>query len=190
MGAEFPSSDKKNPKEIVRLNYVRVIERNPPEGVEPVEWILTTSEDVSTQEGALEVVEIYRKRWIIEEFFKALKKTGCKVEEKRFRTPESWENFITFSSTMATKILTLRTLERKPNSVPLEEILSKNELFVAKRMGREFKMIIRSTKGFLKLIASIGGHKPSNGKVGWQILLRGFLQFQFMAMALGSQIFK
>ena len=41
--------------------------------MEPVDWLLLTSEPIDTDEQILEVVDIYRARWLIEEYFSALK---------------------------------------------------------------------------------------------------------------------
>lgn len=58
---------------------VRVGERNPPKGVEPLEWILLTNVPVETLADALERIDWYRLRWIIEEYHKA-QKTGVEIE--------------------------------------------------------------------------------------------------------------
>ena len=50
---------------------VRVVELDPPEGVEPIEWILLTSEAVESFEQACERVDWNACRWIIEEWHKA-----------------------------------------------------------------------------------------------------------------------
>jgi hypothetical protein len=61
------------PEAEVVVNVVRVWESSPVEGEPAVEWLLYTSEPVDTAEQLLRVVDIYRARWVIEEFFKALK---------------------------------------------------------------------------------------------------------------------
>lgn len=60
---------KKFPEK-VEVNAVYVYETNPPEGEKPVEWILFTTEPIHTAEDVLRVVDLYRTRWMIEEFFK------------------------------------------------------------------------------------------------------------------------
>jgi hypothetical protein len=66
----------------VTINVVSVRERNAPIDMEPVDWVLFTSEPIDTEEQILRVVDLYRARWTIEEYFKALK-TGL----HRRRTP-------------------------------------------------------------------------------------------------------
>src|SRR5262249_40228772 len=52
------------------VNVVYVTEIDPPSDAEPIEWMLATTEPIDTVEDILRVVDDYRARWIIEEFFK------------------------------------------------------------------------------------------------------------------------
>jgi hypothetical protein len=54
---------------------VRAWEPEPPEGVEPLEWVLLTSVPVQTVEHAWERVDWYRARWIVEIVQSQLTKT-------------------------------------------------------------------------------------------------------------------
>jgi hypothetical protein len=64
------------------VNVVQVYEVEPPEGEEPVEWRLVTNEPMTTVGQVAAVVDHYRGRWTVEEFFKALK-TGCAIETRQ-----------------------------------------------------------------------------------------------------------
>src|SRR6267142_183172 len=64
----------------IPLHCVHVREVDAPEGAEPIEWRLWTNLPVDTPAQILYVVDVYRARWLIEEFFKALK-TGCALEK-------------------------------------------------------------------------------------------------------------
>jgi hypothetical protein len=55
------------------LRAVYVFEPSPPLNEEPIEWILVTSEPVHSAAQIEAVVDHYRARWVIEEYFKALK---------------------------------------------------------------------------------------------------------------------
>lgn len=68
--------------ELLECNLVQVVETDPPEGQEPLNWYLLTSVEVTSFEVALKVIEWYRYRWIIEEYHKCIK-TGCKVERAK-----------------------------------------------------------------------------------------------------------
>ena len=71
----------------VEINVVFVEEINPPDGEEPITWLLLTSLAVDTFEQACLVVEYYLCRWQIEIYFKVLK-SGCKIEDRQFETSE------------------------------------------------------------------------------------------------------
>jgi hypothetical protein len=69
------------------LNVVRVWEVDVPEGVKPVEWYLLTIEPIETPEQSSRSW-IYRARWVIEEFFKALK-SGCAIEKRQLESKDA-----------------------------------------------------------------------------------------------------
>src|SRR5882762_3222479 len=62
------------------LQVVEVREVNPPENEIPIVWRIITTEPVDTEEQVAAVVDAYRQRWLVEEFFKAVK-TGCRYEQ-------------------------------------------------------------------------------------------------------------
>lgn len=49
-----------------KVSFVHVREAHPVDGGEPIDWLLLTSEPVTTWEDALQVVKWYRRRWLIE----------------------------------------------------------------------------------------------------------------------------
>jgi hypothetical protein len=69
----------------VTLNVVLVHEPHPPQGEEPIEWLLLTSLSIDTEEQVRRVIQYYCTRWMVEVFFRVLK-SGCRVEERRFET--------------------------------------------------------------------------------------------------------
>ena len=68
-----PPSHLQNEKDAVTMNVVLVSERTPPQGEQPIEWVLLTTLPIST---LAEVIEYDATRWMIEVFFKTLK-SGC-----------------------------------------------------------------------------------------------------------------
>lgn len=67
----------------VVINVVLVREVNPPEGEEPVEWMLLTTLPIDTVEEVRRIIQYYCARWMIEVLFRTLK-SGCRVEERLF----------------------------------------------------------------------------------------------------------
>jgi len=69
--------------ESVPLSLVEVIELTPPAGVEPVHWRLLTTHAVADVTTAWQIVDWYRRRWTIEQFFRVLKTQGFRVEDSQ-----------------------------------------------------------------------------------------------------------
>ena len=61
------------------------MEPSPPEGVEPLEWVLYTDEPIEALEAAPVGVMDYATRFLIEEFHKGLK-TGLRIEALQLET--------------------------------------------------------------------------------------------------------
>src|SRR5260370_28521316 len=59
-------------------------ETAPPKGAEAVEWILLTNVPVLSAADALERLNWYERRGIVEEYHKA-QKTGCGIEQLQFQ---------------------------------------------------------------------------------------------------------
>src|SRR5919108_653606 len=105
------------------MNVVNVVEVDAPAGAEPVSWTLWTSEPVETAEQALAVVDYYRRRWVIEEYFKALK-TGCAYESRQLESRHALLNALAVFAPIAWRLLSLRTANRTTPELPGAQMLS------------------------------------------------------------------
>jgi hypothetical protein len=47
---------------------VEAVEVDPPDNEEPVRWLLMTNEPIDSVEDVMRVVDLYRTRWLIEEY--------------------------------------------------------------------------------------------------------------------------
>ena len=104
---------KENPS--LKLYAVYTMEKNPPKGEEPISWMLLTTIPVLNYEDAVEKIEWYMNRWVIEIFFKTLK-SGCKTEERQLKTVDSLKSCITVDCIIAWRILFLTLIGRElPN---------------------------------------------------------------------------
>jgi len=63
---------------------VAVVERHPPRGEAPLEWILLVTWPVTTLEQAMQCVRLYSRRWLVERYHFVLK-SGCRLEAKQLR---------------------------------------------------------------------------------------------------------
>ena len=156
------------------VNVVRVNEPQPPSGQEPVEWLLYTSLPVDSPEQVLAVVDAYRQRWLIEEFFKALK-TGCAFEERQLESTHALVNLLAVSIPIAWHLLRLRTLARVDADTPASSIASPAQLACLRyELGRHSLPKSPTARQVLLAIAKLGGHLSNNGDPGWITLGRGY----------------
>ncbi len=162
---KYPSS--------LRLWLVRVWEETPPTGEAPVEWLLLTSEPCETVAEIARVVDIYRSRWMIEEFFKALK-TGCALEERQLESRHALLNLLALFLPIAVHLLWLRTCARDTPDVPATEVLTPLQLTVVRHRSHRSMPENPTASQALWALAGMGGHIANNGWPGWQVLGRAF----------------
>lgn len=155
------------------LNLVHVIEIDAPTGEQPIEWLLYTNEPIATATDVLAVVDAYRSRWVIEEFFKALK-TGCAIERRQLESKDALLNCLGLMAPIAAKMLSLRSLARVDPSAPATNVLSPVELDALRDVATASLPSVPTARQALFAIAALAGHLKGNGPPGWQILARGF----------------
>jgi hypothetical protein len=167
------------------LNVVRVWESEPPADQPPVEWLLYTSEPIATPDDVLRVVDWYRARWTIEEYFKALK-TGCALEKRQLEDLAALVNVLALFIPIAWRLLLLKSEARDTPTAPATTILEPEELKVLRIAGRKKLSANPTVEEAMLAIAALGGHLKHNGRPGWQTLAHGYLTLQ--AMMLGWRL--
>ncbi len=95
---------------------------------EPIVWRLLTSHRPNTVASAWQIVDWYRSRWIIEQFFRILKKQGLQLEDSQIETAERLIKLVAIAAQAA--ILTLQLVQARDgkSAVPAELIFDKAEL--------------------------------------------------------------
>lgn len=165
----------------LQLTVVHVYEDSPPEGEERIEWFLLTSEAVSNLEEATAVVDHYRARWVIEEYFKALK-TGCAIEKRQLTNYDALVRTLGLFVPIAWKLLALRSLANNPIPRPAAELFDDEDLAVIRVLLRKRRSDHHlsekpTVRDAMLAIAALGGHIKNNGDPGWLVLGRGFQLF-------------
>lgn len=172
-----PDNAPKSIPEYLKVNVVRVWEVGQPEGEPAVEWFLFTSEPVDTVDQVLAVVDYYRARWVIEEYFKALK-TGCAFESRQLETYEHLRNALGLLMPIAVELLRLRNLARDDPKAPGNAVLPDIQLNVLRATCRRLLPEDPTAEEVQLAVAALGGHIRSNGAPGWQVLWRGYKVLQ------------
>jgi Transposase DNA-binding/Transposase DDE domain len=163
--------------ESIELNVVQVLEEDPPEGEEPIAWVLATSLPVKTPAQVATILDFYRARWLIEEFHKALK-TGCLVEKRQLESFESITTLLALCYPIACEILRLRSHARQTHV--LASAVMRPSLLKCLRQHPKARPLSKepSMEEALAVIAGLGGHIKHNGPPGWQTIAAGYMTIQ------------
>lgn len=167
-----PQHAPKTLPETVEVTVVQVIEPHAPAGEQPIGWTLLTSESVSNSTEAWKVVDHYRARWRIEEYFKALK-TGCAFEKRPMESLDAVLHMFGIMAPIAWQMLATRTLLRTNPRAPAKQALRSTQLevlFHFKGISPEAQLA-----DALLAIAEMGGHQQRRkAPPGWLTLAKGF----------------
>jgi hypothetical protein len=91
----------------IAVNVVELIEPRPPKQAEPVHWILLTTHDVKTLDEAWRIVGWYRRRWIIEQFFRTMKLQGLRIEDSQLATADRLCKLLAIAASAAAIVIQL-----------------------------------------------------------------------------------
>ena len=91
----------------VRVSLVEVSEIDAPPGVEPVLWRLLTTHRVEDVTMAWRVVGWYRRRWVVEQFFRTLKQQGLQLEDSQLESAERLMKLTAIAARAACTIMQL-----------------------------------------------------------------------------------
>jgi hypothetical protein len=168
----------------IDLTVVRIWEDDPPEGVEPLEWILGTDLPDVSPEALFTYQHWYQWRWRTAEEYHKVQKTGCRIEDIRFETKTRLQTMIAIISVVAVRMLNLRWMRESCPDAPATTIASEEEI-VAIQAARPGKPIL-TVKEFVNRVAGLGGFlgRKCDGCPGWQALWRGYQRLADILMGL------
>lgn len=163
----------------VRLWVVWVRESgDPPEGSEPVEWVLLTSLPTEDAAAAWERVAWYRCRWIVEEYHHCLK-SGCSLEQRQLREEARLERLLGLLAPMAVYLLQLRDLARSEPQRLARETLPADLVQVVAQLA-QVPIASVTLDQFWTTVARQGGYlgRTHDGPPGWKTLWAGWRHIQ------------
>jgi hypothetical protein len=101
-------------------------EVDPPAGEAPIEWLLLSSLPVANVDEAVERVQWYSCRWLVEIYHKVLK-SGCRIEARQLETVFNLKRYLALDGVVAWQVLYLTMLGRKLPDVPCTAVLEAHE---------------------------------------------------------------
>jgi hypothetical protein len=166
----------------VTLTMVDVRETSSPADGKPIHWRLLTTHEVADLGDARRIVDLYRLRWTVEEYFHTLKTAGFDIEAADIGDPQAMTKFVVAAAVAAVTVMQLvksrdgATDQRlddgfEPADQPILEAIS------ARLEGKTARQRNPHPKGSLAFAAwvmgRLGGWTGYYGKPGPQVMRRG-----------------
>jgi hypothetical protein len=136
------------------LNVVSATEIEPPEGAEPIHWVLITTLPIDTPEQSCTIVAYYAKRWVIECLHKTLK-SGIGVERFQIDQAHALMNAVAVAYFAAWRILALTYVARTDPERPAEALMQPIEIEVLQAAQ---KKPVRTVAEAVLAIAMLAGY--------------------------------
>jgi Transposase Tn5 dimerisation domain/Transposase DNA-binding len=172
----------------LRAWAVHVVEERPPRGkeVQPVEWMLLTSEPVTSAQDARRITGWYARRWIVEEFHR-VEKEGCRLEATQLDDAADIQRLAAITAVMAVRLLGLRdhadpAHPRADDPRATSELADDGVLAIVSRLCGTPRARL-TPRVLLDAIARKGGWlgRAGDGRPGWKCLWRGWHDVALMA---------
>jgi hypothetical protein len=173
----------------VALTLLDVKETTVPEQGEPIHWRLITTHAIDSPLKARMVLDFYRRRWIVEDYFRTLKTAGFGIEAAEIEDPDAMARLVGAVAVAGVTVLQLvrardGTTDQMlreafdPADQPLLEALS------AKFEGKTERQKNPHPKGTLAyaawVIARLGCWDGYYGKPGPKVMRLGLQDFQLI----------
>ena len=173
--------------EAISVTLVDVREVSAPAGTEPIHWRLLTTVKATKLSEARKIIDCYRMRWNIEEFFRTLKTAGFNIEQADISEPRVMINFVAAATVAAVTIMQLVKARDGTTHQPLTEAFEAGdqallESISSKLAGATKRQQNPHPSGSLAFaawaIARLGGWDGYYGKPGPKVMRRGLDDFR------------
>ena len=138
---------------------------------------------MATFDDAWRVVEWYERRWVIEEYHKALK-TGCQIEDLQFTCVDRLQPAIALLSAVVLTLLHLRDASRHPQAATTKatKLLAVEYVEVLSLWRHRELRVGWTLREFYLALARLGGHqnRTRDPHPGWLVLWRGWTKLQLL----------
>jgi len=163
---------------------VHVVEDNPPEGQDAIEWYLLTTMRIESVADAENCLRWYCLRWRIEDWHRVLK-TGCRIEDAAHDTAERLKRAIAIKLVIAWRIMLMTLLGREIPELPAGVLFSDLEIEVLTAYAKQENLQPPSQLGdAVRLVARLGGHlgRRRDPPPGHQIMWHGYSYLRLMCV--------
>ena len=166
----------------ISVNVVEAREIKAPSGAEPIHWVVLTSWPCATFAEARRAIGAYSRRWLIEEYHKALK-TGVGIEKSQLTSAAQITSLLGILGVIALRLLNTKLLAAaRPDERIAPECFDAGTLQILETTSK------KPPKGWthrtiLIAIARLGGFlaRKGDGDPGWITIWRGWQRVSLMA---------
>jgi hypothetical protein len=170
----------------VPVQAILAREEKPPQGEEPIEWLLITNLPAATFHEACKGIGYYCCRWEIEIYFRVLK-GGCQVEELQFQDEERFAVCVALYLIVAWRVLYVLMLGRQCPAMRCDGVFTAAEwqsVYVIEN-NRPAPSIPPPLAEIIPLIARLGGYmgRKHDGPPGPKTMWIGLQRMRDFALA-------
>jgi Transposase DDE domain len=171
----------------IALTMVDVRETSTPQDGKSIHWRLLTTHAVTNLDEARRIVDLYRMRWTIEEFFHTLKTAGFNIEAADIGDPKVMIKFVTAVTVAAVTVMQLvKARDGTTDQVLADAFDSADqpilEALSAQLEGKTARQKNPHPKASLAfagwVIGRLGGWTGYYGKPGPRVMRQGLDDFQ------------
>jgi hypothetical protein len=171
----------------IRLTMVEVREVSSGHDGKPIHWRLLTSHVVASPKKARRIVDLYRMRWTIEEFFRTLKSAGFDIEEADIGDPEVMMKLVAAAAVATVTIMQLvrardgTTKEKLAEAFEIEDrpVFEALSVQLEGATDRQKNPHPKGTLAFAAwVVARLGGWTAYYGKPGPKVMRIGIEAFR------------
>jgi hypothetical protein len=172
----------------IDLSLVDVREVSPPpDDSDPIHWRLLTTHKVTNLDAARKIVDLYRLRWTIEQFFRTLKTGSINIEDADIGDPRAMMNLVTSAAVASVGVMQLVKARDGTTEQALEDVFEPGDQAILEALsvrleGATARQKNPYPKGSLAfatwVIARLGGWTGYYGKPGPKVISRGLYDFQ------------
>jgi hypothetical protein len=161
----------------LQLQFLWAVEQNPPDGEEPVRWLLVTTLPINSWDDAVRLLTWYTYRWRIERLHYVLK-SGCRIEQLQLETLERMQRAIACYLIVAWRLMWITHEAREHPDYSCATVLESHEwqsLCATHAPRKPIPTTPPSLREAVRMIAQLGGFlgRKSDGEPGLKTLWLG-----------------
>lgn len=122
-----PQGGKKHLPEKIKLFAVQAKEVNNNSTDKPIIWRILTTHIVEDLAAALRIIEYYKRRWYIEQFFRLMKKKGFRIEDSELESGWAIRKLSVLLAGVTLKIMQMLLSYRDEGVQEIEEVYNEPE---------------------------------------------------------------